>query len=279
MCINIFDPHAPFDALDAYRKNYPDDQMPDPLTGPDDCQVQSRLGEVFFQTKCEPDKENIKTTISHYYGMIEMIDDQLGRLFAYLEENDLKENTIVIFHSDHGEMLGDHGLLLKGCRFYEGLVRIPLIISWPGKINQNLKSHALVELIDIVPTITDAVGLDNFWVEGKSLLPLMEGKETPDFHKPFVRTEYYDVLNMFAPYEPEKNKPDWATMYRDEQYKLNVYHNLDYGELYDLAKDPGEFNNLWEDEEYRDIKSGLIKKSFDASMVITDPGPRRIGRY
>ncbi|MCG8310869.1 MAG: sulfatase-like hydrolase/transferase [Cytophagales bacterium] len=279
MCVNIFDPHVPFDGLDVFRRNYPEENMPSPLIGSDDCNVQTRLKEAFFQNECDTDQPNIKSTISHYYAMIELIDNQLGRLFEYLDKMELRDNTMIIFTSDHGEMLGDHGLLLKGCRFYEGLVRVPLIISWPGKVEQGLVSNALVELIDIVPTIADAVQLDPFWVQGKSLLPLLEGSAPSDFHKPYVRTEYYDVLNMFAPYEPEKNTPDYATMYRDEQYKLVNYHNLDYGELYDLIADPNEFVNLWESEQHKDIKLELIKKSFDASMVITDPGPKRIGRY
>ena len=279
MCMNIFDPHVPFDGLDVYRRNYPEEQMPEPLIGDDDCAVQSRLQEAFFQQRCNVDRPDIKTTISHYYAMIELIDNQLGRLFSYLEKNQLRENTLIIFTSDHGEMLGDHGLLLKGCRFYEGLVRIPLIISWPGKVKQGLVSNALVELIDIVPTIAELLDLGHFWMQGKSLLPILEGSAPANFHKSFVRTEHYDVLNMFAPYEPEKNTPDYATMYRDEQYKLVNYHNLEYGELYDLTADPNEFLNLWESKQHRTIKFELIKKSFDASMVITDPGPERIGRY
>ena len=279
MCVNIFEPHPPFAGLDAYRSHYPEKKMPGPLIGPEDCKVQERLSEAFFQGKCNPDRANIGTIISHYYAMIEGIDEQLGRLFDYLDENGLRENTLIIFHSDHGEMLGDHGLLAKGCRFYEGLVRVPLIISWTGRIEKNLKSDALVELIDIVPTIVEAVGMEPFWMEGKSLMPILMGEQSPDFHKAFVRTEYYDVLNMFAPYEPEKNTPDWATMYRTRDYKIVNYHNLDYGELYDLDRDPNEFNNLWESEKHRALKADLIKKSFDASMMITDPGPRRYGRY
>ncbi len=64
-----------------------------------------------------------------------------------------------IYHSDHGTMVGDHGLWVKGCRFYEGLVKVPLIISWPGTIQQNVQSEALVELTDIVPTVMEASGL------------------------------------------------------------------------------------------------------------------------
>ena len=69
------------------------------------------------------------------------------------------KNTLIIFMSDHGEMLGDHGLVAKGCRFYEGLVRVPLIFSWPGQIESGLVSDALVELIDIAPTLLELAGV------------------------------------------------------------------------------------------------------------------------
>ena len=74
--------------------------------------------------------------------MIKLIDDQLGRMLSALEETGQLENTIVIFMSDHGELLGDHGLIQKGCRFYDGLVRVPLIFSCPGRIQQGVVSDA-----------------------------------------------------------------------------------------------------------------------------------------
>ncbi|MCB1999292.1 MAG: sulfatase-like hydrolase/transferase, partial [Rhodoferax sp.] len=70
---------------------------------------------------------------ANYYAMIEQIDDQFARIMQTLRDTGQLENTIVVYMSDHGEMLGDHGLILKGCRFFDGLVRVPLILSWPGQ--------------------------------------------------------------------------------------------------------------------------------------------------
>ena len=78
--------------------------------------------------------------------MVELIDDQVGRIIRSLDDTGQRQNTIIIFMSDHGESLGDHGLMFKGCRFYEGLVRVPLIFSWPGRVRENVQSPALVEL-------------------------------------------------------------------------------------------------------------------------------------
>ena len=82
---------------------------------------------------------------------------QLGRLLEALERSGQRENTLILFMSDHGEMMGDHGLLMKGCRFYEGLVRVPMIWSWPGQIQADLRSSALTELTDIFPTLLEAL--------------------------------------------------------------------------------------------------------------------------
>ena len=78
-------------------------------------------------------KRDAKTLQAAYYAMIKLIDDQVGRILDALEESGQRDNTVVIFMSDHGETLGDHGLIQKGCRFYEGLVHVPLILSWPGQ--------------------------------------------------------------------------------------------------------------------------------------------------
>ena len=88
--------------------------------------------------------------------MIELIDDNVGRMLESLERSGQRDETIVIFMSDHGEMLGDHGLLLKGCRFYEGAVRVPLIIFWPGHFLEGRRRGSLVELLDIAPTLLEA---------------------------------------------------------------------------------------------------------------------------
>ena len=89
----------------------------------------------------------------------------------------MNHNTVVIFSSDHGESLGDHGLLEKGCRFYEGLVRVPLIFSLPGEYQSGLRSNALVELIDKTATIADIAGLQQpESMQGKSLLPILRGE-------------------------------------------------------------------------------------------------------
>ena len=222
-------------------------------------------------SRARPTYPEAKLTIAKYWAQIELIDENVGRMMEALEKSGQRENTIVIFTSDHGEMAGDHGLNKKGCRFYEGLVRVPLIFSLPGHIEQGLKSDALVELVDIAPTLLELTGQTvPQAMQGKSLLPILEGKADQDKHRDFVRCEYYKVLDG-----PES----YATMIRTHKHKLVNYHGHEGGELFDMKKDPHEFKNLWDDPAYSDVRFELMKKNFDALAFAVDTGPRRVGRY
>jgi hypothetical protein len=104
-----------------------------------------------------------------------------------------------------------------------------------------------------------------------SLLPILRGEADPNVHHEFVRCEYHDALDRpFASH---------ANMIVDGRYKLIVYHGHDIGELYDLHQDPGEFRNLWNDPSVSSIKWELTKRLFDATMMATDEGQARVGRY
>lgn len=156
---------------------------------------------------------------------------------------------------------------------------MPLIMSWPGHFAQGLQTEALVELTDIAPTLCEIAHVDAGWTHGKSLVPILTGQTNGHDHRDFVRCEFYDVLDMFWNTGQPPPPPSYATMHRTRQYKLVVYHGNAYGELYDLYEDPDEHENMWEDEVAQDLKHELIKASFDASIVIHDPGSTRIGRF
>ncbi len=103
-------------------------------------------------------------------------------------------------------------------------------------------------------------------------------EKSPNQHREFVRSEYYDALD--SAFVPGSGDGTFATMYRDQRYKLCIYHGHQLGELYDLAEDPWEFNNLWDDPEYSGLKSDLMHASFDAAMLASvDVGSQRIGPY
>jgi arylsulfatase A-like enzyme len=274
MSVNPFDPHPPFDPPAEYLGRMDIDRMPLPLFQPEELQSQLAFVGIDHQTETplSPEDYDAKRMIAAYYAQIELIDDQVGRMLDALESSGQREHTIVIFTSDHGEMLGDHGLVLKGCRFYEGAVHVPLIVSWPGRFGQGIRSDALVELADIVPTLLDVVRLPiSNNVHGMSLLPILCGQADPAVHHRFVRCEYHDALDRpFASH---------ANMIYDGRYKLVVYHGHAIGELYDLQEDPQEFRNLWDDPSALSLKHELTKELFDAVMLATDEGQPRVGRY
>ncbi len=293
--VNIYDPHPPFNPPQAYRDLFDPASVQPPLFRESDLAQQAKLAAIDFQSEARhPDELDIKspilpqpptrgyrekdrdgardarTLIAAYHAMIKLIDDQVGRILAALEASGQRDDTIIIFTSDHGETLGDHGLILKGCRFYEGLVRVPLIWSWRGKFKAGLRSRALVELTDIAPTLMQVCGLDiPDYVSGMSLLPLLTGERPPGFHRDFARCEFIDALDM-----PDATV---ATMYVEERYKLIVYHNHGLGELYDLEADPCEFDNLWDSAAHQGLKLDLLRRSFDATMLTMYRGLDRIG--
>lgn len=271
LSVNPFDPHAVFDPPHEYFRRYDVEKMPGAYFKEGDLEHQQKLTDagVDFQSKPQhPDVWEHKLVQAAYYAMIEQVDHEFGRLLDHLDAIGERENTIVVFMSDHGEALCDHGLLLKGCRFFEGLTRVPLMISWPGKYHRNVVSDALVELTDLVPTILDAVGIEKpYWVQGKSLTPVLTGAS--ETHRDFVRTEFFGAINY-----PDQTH---ATMYRDRRWKFVNYHGKDLFELYDLDADPWEHNDLSESPEHQDVLRDLMRKSFDSAIYATPPfAPREM---
>lgn len=273
LSVNPFDPHPPFDPPPEYLARMDPERMPVPRFRPSDMDQQRALAAIDFQTTpVPPDAYDARRMVAAYYAQIELLDDQIGRLLAVLEQTGQRENTVVIVTSDHGEMLGDHGLRLKGCRFYEGLVHVPLLFSWPGHFQDGLRAAALVELIDIAPTLLDVAGLPvPERMQGRSLRPILTGQADPARHRDVVRCEYHDALAM-----PGASQ---ATMLYDGRHKLVVYHGHKTGELYDLAADPHEFQNLWNSRDGAALQAALLKRAFDATMLAADLGPPRAGAH
>jgi arylsulfatase A-like enzyme len=279
MSVNIFDPHAPFNPPKEYLDRYDLETLPGPYFRESDLSSQAKLAGVDFQNPPRrPEEFNARWIQAAYYAMIELIDDNVGRMLDALEESGQLENTVVIFMSDHGETLGDHGLLLKGNRFYEGLVRVPLIFSWPGHFPTGVISDALVELTDIAPTLLELAGLPPIeGAAGRSLLPILTGEAEPHQHREFVRCEYYRALNPDGPGRDEGDfHIHFGTMHRTRRYKLCVYHGHPVGELFDLEADPWEFENLWDDPAHAPVRFDLLKASFDALVHAVDLGPKQV---
>lgn len=288
LSVNCFDPHPPYDAPMELVEKYLQRDIPDPIYSDEDLTINGKLKDFFFQSSAHPTDDAVRRNKASYYGMIELVDRHYGRIIDALDELGIREDTLVIFHSDHGEMLGDHGLTHKGCRFYQGLVHVPLIMSMPSAFRQNVRYDGLVELTDIAATIADICGIACGDSHGISLKPILDGSAGSNGRK-FVRTEYYDTLEIDPCYDGLRAEGEaageevadcsYATMYFDGRYKLNVYHGTHFGELYDLQNDPTEQKNLWDEESSKDRKLAMLLDSYEMSTKYSRPGQTRRGRF
>jgi arylsulfatase len=274
--INYYDPHHPMDPPESYLSRYLSimDQIPLPVFREEERRQQPLFHhdpiecQYPFKTMTPYEHRLVKAA---YWAAIDLIDVQVGRLVAALRETDQLDDTIIIFMSDHGEILGDHGIYLKGPYFYEPAIKVPLIMSWPGIINSGQRSTALVELLDIAETLLDAAGVSPFeGMQGKSLWPMLTGTQTSDHHKEDVYCEYYNALVCHD--DPKA----YATMLRTSRYKLVRYHGIGQGELYDLDTDPGELNNLWNATDHTEAKLTMLEALCDRMAFTMDPLPPRI---
>ena len=275
LCVNPFDPHPPFNPPWEYWRRFDSSEMPRAHFQPEDLFTQRRLenlGIGFPGKAVHSDALDDQALIRAYYAMIELVDEQVGRLLKWLDVTGQRERTVIVFMSDHGEMLGDHGLVQKGCRFYEGAVRVPLLVSWPNEIAATMQIQGLVELTDIAPTLLDLAGYPTpDAMQGHSFAPILRGNEPGGRHRDSVRSEYLAASKA--------SHPTHATMFRDERWKVIVYHSHATGELYDLQADPWEHHDIWNDPGHAAIRADLVRRSFDATIEAIDPGPPRTHPY
>ena len=149
-----------------------------------------------------------------------MIDQEIGRLIQFLEESEMRENTIIVFTSDHGDYMGDHGLYTKSPAMYDCLVRVPLIFNYPGLVQANQVSDELVSCIDIMPTLLEMANVPvPEQVQGASLLDLLIG-EAPSLERKYVYAEYGIPGKPILEAELKERMPDYKQ--RPIQYSTSL---------------------------------------------------------
>ena len=282
MSVNPHAVHDPFAFLREYYDRYDPDTLPSPRFRPGELegkpypQQASHRGRPKGGFAGTTDRQR-REMVAAYYATIEHIDHELGRALDWLDESGQRQNTLVIFMSDHGDMLGDHGVFTKGAFLYDPALRVPLIFSWPGRLPCDRQYDALVELVDVVPTLYDLLEMDiPVRVQGRSLMPVITGEISCGDHREGVYAEYYNANPAHT--APHRART-YATMWRDRRYKIVVYHGEELGELYDLEKDPDEFENRWDDPSYAEVRFSLTKKCFDARAFTMDPLPERVSNF
>jgi len=189
-----------------------------------------------------------------YHGMMAMTDHYIGKILDHLESLGLAENTLVVFTSDHGHFYGQHGLTAKGPFHYEDLIRVPMLARLPGVLPASVRLDALQSLVDLPVTFLAAADQEKpLSMTGCNQWPVWKGLETQ-------ARDHVVVENRHQPTSIH------ARTYVDANYKLTVYWNQPYGELFDLKSDPGEVNNLWNDPAASELKAQLMRKLVDAML-------------
>jgi len=206
--------------------------------------------------------------------MIALVDYEVGRILQALDEAGLAQDTLVVFSSDHGEMLGNHQQLLKGPQLYDDLTNVPLIIRWPGQVPAGQRIEQLVQWIDLPSTFLDIAGCaPGKGMQGASLVPLVT--EQQPHWRDWALSEFRDSGFTTDP-------QIMTTMLRHEQWKLIIWHGSPAttgerdGELYDLSNDPHELHNLFHDPEHANLRRRLKLKLLDVMAEAEDHTHPRI---
>ncbi len=197
--------------------------------------------------------------IQNYLETVKAVDDSVGRLLQYLDENDLTANTVVIYSSDQGFYLGEHGWFDKRWMFEESF-KMPFTIRWPGKIQPGARPQALIQNIDYAPTFMEMAQLPvPAEIQGKSLMPIFQDSEAK------VRKSLY-----YAYYELGEHAVPRHFGVRTDRHKLFYLPDLDQWQMFDLETDPNELMNLYDQTEHASLKSQLeteyyrLREEFDA---------------
>jgi len=180
-----------------------------------------------------------------YLGTISSLDDNVGRLLDYLEESGLADNTIIVYTSDQGFFLGEHGWFDK--RFiYNESFKTPLLIKWPGIVKPGSVENEMVQNLDFAQTLLSAAGIEPPEdMQGESLIPLLKNDKSK-WNRDAVYYHYYEfpAVHMVKRHYGIVSK----------EYKLvHFYYDIDEWELYDRIKDPNEMNNVYNDPAYADV--------------------------
>jgi len=226
-------PHPPYLAIEKYIKMYPAEKMIPPSSIDDDMADSPYLNRKKGTDEKYSDAKMIQSYISEYYALVKGVDDQVGLILNKLDELGLTDNTLVIFVSDHGEMLGSHGMRGKFC-FYEESAHVPMMIRFPGRIKPKTKVKSPVSNMDLFATILDYMDMPDHPSDGTSLRGLIEGKVNEK--DTYVVTEWLSDLENTPSHMVLKG--GWKLMLPDRSARRLKKA------LYNLNNDPHEMKNL-----------------------------------
>lgn len=285
--ISIPDPHHPVQTPERYARVVPPERVKLPPYKPGEMKTKNTRMQIYdyLIRGSELPEQFLRDFLSVYYGMTAFIDDELGRLLDLLDRRGLTEKTIVLFTSDHGDFAAEHHLIIKTGSMLDSMVRIPMVISWPGRIREGQIESAPVNHVDIMPTALSLCGLRVPDTAQGRQLPLRDS----DDRRAFSYSEYGAGGPMYTWEDaraigPAKRLGDYALntkvltdhlekreraghlrMVRTNTHKLIVDSNGER-ELYDLKKDPHELTNVHGEAAYK-AAEGELARLLDAGKL------------
>ncbi len=252
-------PHPPFDPIKRYADAYMEKDLPMLEVSEEEMEAQPEAlkkfrdyqqirfpDSIFFDPHAPSERRHRQR--AYYLANVTMIDEKLGQILETIEKRWSLDDWVIIFTSDHGEHLGDHGIVEKWT-MYDCSVRVPLMFSAPGRIEGGRHIDDLVQLFDIGPTILDFAGVETpEHFEAQSLMGLLRDE-------PGASGREY-VFSEHGP-DPMLHMVEYEMMVRDKDWKLVEFLGEEDGQLYDLRSDPDEVINLWHDPDHAEQKAHL----------------------
>lgn len=294
------EPHNPYQAPEPYFSLFPPDTLPPTLSDVSALEGKGfkyrwlrQIGETAF-----PDYAGqLPRARSNYFAMLRLIDDQVRRFVEHLESRGRRDNTILFFLSDHGDYVGEYGLVRKGAELPEVLARIPFQVCGPG-IQAGADPHpAHVSIVDILPTICEACDIPlPAGVQGRSLWPMLTGQDWPraEFASAYAEQGFgglhYTADDDFDPqqdgFHPAISFDElngWTQsgnmrMLRRGDWKL-LFDMQGRGQLYNLAQDPVELKDLYDDPAHAAVRSEMLADLLAWTLRAQDPLPHPRRRY
>ena len=291
--VSFPDPHHPFAPPAPYCDRYDPAEVPLPKVVPGELElmpdylrtdlVDEWLSEAFGDYQAPPpgsmeqgamiktdniSEATLRRAIAHTYGMIEMIDDSVGKVMSAFSDRGWDGDTIFLFTVDHGELLGDHGLLRKGAPPYDQLVRLPFLMSGPG-IPRDLDVTSPTSHVDLFATLCDLTAIEGHDTDGLSIIPLMHG-HVDNWSRDALFGEFYPRAHW-----DELNHSIFA-----ESWRLTLYpRQLSWGELFDHNNDPGEHHNLFHDPAHTATKARLVERLVQDFPAVLEESAEVLGSY
>lgn len=269
---SFFDPHPPYLVPDPWASMYDPEALPVPAPmTPEELATCSPLVRRALTRDADWDEfresgfslhgchyhqydppAQVRRQTALYWGMMSFLDAAVGRILAGLERLGLAQDTLVVFTTDHGHLYGQHGLHAKGPFHYEDLIRIPFLARHPGRIPAARRATDLISTVDLAPTFLAWCGLPvPLRMTGIDQGPVLRGEAPPA--RDHVLVEFrHEPTTVFL------------KTFVDARYKITVHYGRPYGELFDLAEDPGETRNLWDAPAVQGLKHRLLERFLHA---------------